>query len=111
MARKYRIGIVGFAHMHINNVAALFAKNPQVELACCADTVPDRPELREGPYTRAWNLKHTVETLGVKKTYDDYREMLQKERPEIVICCCENAKHAEVVQACAAVKAHVCVEK
>ena len=49
--KTYRVGIIGFGHMHINNVAALYAKHPQVEMAACADTVPVRPELRVAPYT------------------------------------------------------------
>ena len=111
MGKMYRIGVVGFAHMHINNVAALFAEHPQTELVACADTVPDRPELREAPYTRAWNLRNALDNLGFPKAYDDYREMLGKEAFDIVICCSENAKHPEVVEACAAAGAHVCVEK
>jgi predicted dehydrogenase len=111
MSKKYRVGIVGFAHMHINNVASLYAQHPQVELVACADTVPDRPELREAPYTRAWNLKNVLTNIGVPKAYDDYHEMLKKEQFDIIICCSENAKHPEVVEACAAAGANVCVEK
>lgn len=109
--RKYRVAIAGFAHMHINNVAALFAQHPAVEMAACADTVPDRPELREGPYTRSWNMKLAMDKLGVKKRYDDFRQMLAAEKPDIVICCSENARHPDVVEACAAHGANVCVEK
>ncbi|MFQ5810100.1 MAG: Gfo/Idh/MocA family protein [Armatimonadota bacterium] len=69
------------------------------------------PELREAPYTRAWNLKHALENIGVPKAYDDYGEMLAQEDFDIVICCSENAKHPEVVEACAAAGVHVCVEK
>jgi len=111
MSKKYRVGIIGFAHMHINNVAALYAQHPQVELAACADTVPDRAELREAPYTRAWNMKNAMDNLGVAKAYDDYHEMLEKEHLDIIICCSENAKHPEVVEASAAAGANVCVEK
>jgi predicted dehydrogenase len=111
MSKTYRIGIIGFAHMHINNVAALYGQHPQAKLVACADTVPDRPELREGPYTRGWNLKHALKDLGVPKAYDDYREMLRKEKCDIVICCSENARHPDVVEACAAAGTHVCVEK
>ncbi|MFQ6130505.1 MAG: Gfo/Idh/MocA family protein [Armatimonadota bacterium] len=111
MSKAYRVGIIGFAHMHINNVAGLFAEHPQVELVACADTVPDVPELREAPYTRAWNLQHALETIGFPKAYDDYHEMLEKEQFDIVICCSENAKHPEVVEACAAAGVNVCVEK
>ena len=32
MSKKYRVGAIGFAHMHVNNVAALYAEHPQVEL-------------------------------------------------------------------------------
>jgi len=109
--RKYRVGIIGFAHMHVNYLAAEFAAHPQAELICCADTVPQRPELREGPHTRAWNLRHAVEKLGVRNTYDDYRKMLAEQRPDIVISCAENSAHAQVTEACAAAGAHVCFEK
>ncbi|MEA3344810.1 MAG: Gfo/Idh/MocA family oxidoreductase [Chloroflexota bacterium] len=111
MSKKYRVGIIGFAHMHINNVAALYARHPQVELVACADTVPDVPELREAPYTRGWNLKNALTNIGVPKAYDDYHEMLEKEQFDIVICCSENAKHPEVVEACAEAGVNVQVEK
>jgi predicted dehydrogenase len=111
VSTRYRVGIIGFAHMHINNVAGRFAEHPQVEFVACADTVPDVPELRELPYTRAWNLKHALDSIGVPKAYDDYHEMLEKEQFDIIICCSENAKHPEVVEACAAAGVHVCVEK
>ncbi len=111
MSRKYRVGAIGFADMHINNVAALYAEHPQVELVACADTVPDTPELREAPYTREWNVKNALDSIGFPKAYDDYHEMLEKEQFDIIICCSENAKHPDVVEACAAAKVNVCVEK
>jgi len=107
----YRVGAIGFAHMHINNVLALFGKHPQVELVACADTVPARPERRKGPYTREWNVEFALNEIGVPKAYADYREMLRKEKFDIVVCCSENARHGEVVEACAAAGVHVCVEK
>jgi len=109
--KKYRLGIIGFAHMHINNVAGLFAKHPQVEFVACADTMPDKPELREAAYTRTWNLKHALNEIGVPKAYDDYHEMLSKEQFDIIICCSENAKHPDIAEACAAAGVNVCVEK
>ena len=111
MNKTYRIGVIGFGHMHVNHVAALYGQHPKAKLVACADTVPDQPELREGPYTRGWNLKHALKELGVPKAYDDYREMLRKENCDIVVCCSENARHPDVVEACAAAGTHVCVEK
>ena len=109
--KRYRVGVVGFAHMHVNNVLALFAQHPRVDLAAGADTVPDRPELRKAPYTRAWNREHARERLGLPRIYDSYEEMLERERLDIAIVTCENGRHAEVVRACAARGASVCVEK
>lgn len=111
MSRTYRTGIIGFAHMHINYVAGYFAHHPQVGLVAGADTIPDVPELREAPYTRAWNVKHVAKEFGMARTYDDYHEMLEEEALDIVICNSENAKHSEVVAACAAAGVNVCVEK
>jgi len=111
MARKYRLGIIGFGHMHINNVAALYAAHPQVEWVACADTQPLRPELRAAPYTREWNREHVMSKAGIPRAYEDYREMLQRERFDIIIVTCENAQHPDVVEACAAAGVNVCVEK
>lgn len=111
MSKQYRVGIIGFGHMHVNNVAALYAQHPQAVMAACADTRPARPELRTAPYTRAWNKDFALKQLGVARAYDDYREMLAQEKLDIVIVTSENAQHAAIVEACAAAGAHVCVEK
>jgi predicted dehydrogenase len=111
MSKTYRLGIIGFGHMHINNVASLFADHAQVEWAACADTVPVVPELRAAPYTRDWNRAHLIETLGIPQSYGDYHEMLAREELDIVIVTSENAQHPDVVEACAAAGANVCVEK
>ena len=111
MTNTYRVGIIGFAHMHINSLAAQFNQHPQVQMVACADTVPDRPEMREATYTRSWNLKSALEKYGTPKSYAAYDDMLQKESFDIIICCAENAKHAEVVAVCAAANTHVVVEK
>ena len=111
MGKKVRLGIIGFGHMHINNVAALYGAHPQVEWAACADTVPLRPELRAAPYTREWNLDNNVKKLGIPKTYPDYHDMLAQEGLDIVIVTSENAQHPDVVEACAWAGANVCVEK
>ena len=111
MSKKVRLGIIGFGHMHINNVAALYGEHPQVEWAACADTVPLRPELRTAPYTREWNLDNNVTKLGIPKTYTDYHDMLAEAELDIVIVTSENAQHPDVVEACAKAGVNVCVEK
>ena len=110
MAKRYRLGIIGFAHMHIVHLAAIFDKHPQVEWVACADT-PHTPELRTAPFTRDWNRQQIVEKHKIPHVYLDYREMLQSEQLDIVLVTGENAQHPDIVVACAAAGVHVCVEK
>jgi predicted dehydrogenase len=111
MAKTYRLGVVGFAHMHVNGLIGRFAELPNVEWVACADTVPDIPTLSDQQGTRVANVKRAVERTGIPKVYDDYREMLEKEAFDIVIFCPENARHGEVAEAIAAAGAHMLTEK
>ena len=111
MSKQYRIGVIGFAHMHINSLVAQFGQHAQVQLVAGADTRPALPELRDAMYTRGWNIRHAVEKVGLPKMYDRYPEMLAQEQFDVILCCAENARHAEVVEACAAAGVHVIVEK
>ena len=111
MSKKYRLGIIGFAHMHVNHVASVFAAHEQSSFVACADTVPLTPERKVDTYTRGWNLQHCVETLGIPNVYEDYQEMLRQEELDLVVVCAENAQHVGVAQACAAAGVHVVVEK
>jgi len=48
MTKQLRVGIIGFAHMHIIANAKVFARHPQVKITACADTIPDQPDVCEG---------------------------------------------------------------
>ncbi len=111
MAKTYRLGVIGFAHMHINELMRRFKELPNVEWVACADTVPARPEKIDVRNTRGWNLQQAREEIGIPKAYGDYREMLDKERFDLVLFCPENARHAEVAEAIAAHGAHMLTEK
>lgn len=111
MAKVFRTGVVGFAHMHINELMRTFGEVPEVEWVACADTRPARPELVEARFTRDWNKRQAHEVIGVPQVYDDYHEMLDKERLDLVLFCPENARHAEVAEAIAAHGAHMVTEK
>lgn len=111
MSKTYRAAVIGFAHMHINHVAALYARHPRIEWVGCADTVPARPELSTVRYTRTWNKSYALTELGVPREYGSYLELLQKENPDIAVICSENVQHPDIVEACAASGTHVCVEK
>src|SRR5215472_11206732 len=111
VAKTYRLGVIGFAHMHINELMRQFGALPNVECVACADTKPRVPEVRETRNTRDWNKRHALEDICIPKAYDDYREMLDQEKLDIVLFCPENARHGEVAQAAAAKGAHLVTEK
>ena len=111
MAKTYRLGVIGFAHMHINSLMRSFKEVPNVEWVACADTVPEVPEIVEGRSTRAANMKFALNEIGIPKAYDDYREMLQKEKFDLVLFNPENAKHGEVAEAIGAAGANMLTEK
>ena len=111
MAKTYRLGVIGFAHMHVNTLMRTFAEMPNVSWVACADTVPAVPELVDVRSCRAANLRVAREQIGIPKVYDDYRELLAKEQLDLVIFCPENACHGEVAEAIAAHGAHMLTEK
>src|SRR5690606_19965017 len=109
--QRYRVGVIGFAHMHINELVRSFSELPEVEWVACADTLPASQLRADVPATRGHNLKRAVEEIGITRAYDDYREMLAKEEFDIVIFCPENARHGEVAEAIAQSGAHMLTEK
>ncbi|HEY3081452.1 MAG TPA: Gfo/Idh/MocA family oxidoreductase [Chloroflexota bacterium] len=112
MPKTYRVAVVGVAHMHVNELMHRFAEMPNVEMVAIADTVPEAPEINtHSASSRAHTIRTALEEIGVKKHYDDWRELLGKERPDIVINNSENNRHGEIVEASAAQGAHVMIEK
>lgn len=109
--RRYRVGVIGFAHMHINELIRSFSQSEQVEWVACADTLPASKLRADVPATRGHNLKRALEEFKIPKAYDDYREMLANEKLDIVIFCPENARHGEVAEAIAQAGAHMLTEK
>jgi predicted dehydrogenase len=115
MGKTFRVGVIGFGHMHINDVMRRFgevkAEQGNVEWVACADTVPDVPEARPSTFTREWNIEYAQKVIGIPKAYADYREMLEKEELDLVGVYSENSKHAEVAEALATKGVSILIEK
>lgn len=109
--KTYRLGVIGFAHMHVNELVAQFIALDQVELIACADTVPRVPSLTEVEGSRRANLKRALATADGATSYTDYREMLDSEKLDIVIFCPEIVRHAEIAEALADRRIHMVTEK
>jgi predicted dehydrogenase len=110
--KKYRVGVIGVAHMHVNELMRKFAEHPQAELVAIADTKPEVPEINvTSRSTRGFTLQTARDELGIPKQYEDYRELLDRERLDIAIVCSENSRHGEVCEAVFGHGAHVVTEK
>jgi predicted dehydrogenase len=111
VSRSYRLGVIGFAHMHVDHLLDQFARLPDVEWVACADTVPAVPSRSTLPGTRGHSLKRAREVTGIPRVYDDYRDMLDREQFDAIVFCPENARHGEVAEAVASKGVHMVTEK
>ncbi len=110
-AKAYRVGVIGFAHMHVNELVDRFVECGRARIVACADTVPRMPSRTTVEGSRHANLSRTLAAPGSPRGYQDYREMLRSEELDIVVMCPENARHAEVAAAAVERGAHVLTEK
>ena len=111
MSEKLRLGVIGFAHMHINTLIDDFDRLENAEWVACADTPAKTPSISREFGTRHANIQRAMDHTGIKKFYQDYQEMLEAETFDLVLVCSENAQHADVIEAIAAKGAHIVVEK
>ena len=102
--------MIGFAHMHVNEVALYIHNEDNMELCAVSDTIPATPELSSSRYTRAWNINNVRENY-CDNFYDDYKKMLDAEKPDIVFILTETVNKLEAVRECARRGINVCVEK
>ena len=111
MKKKYRIGLVGFAHMHVLDQIKPFLTMPErVEWIGAADVKP----MVESEYfessSRSMNLKLCQEQCGFTEVFEDYQQLLEL-KPDLVLVNCENAYHGTVIPEILMRGIHVIVEK
>jgi len=102
--------MIGFAHMHANEVGLYIGGQPDTVLVGIADVPAKTPEQTEKRYTRAWNIKNVAEQTKAP-IYGDYREMLDTLKPDWAYILCENANKPDVATECAKRGVNVVVEK
>ncbi|HGE69992.1 TPA: Gfo/Idh/MocA family oxidoreductase, partial [Candidatus Poribacteria bacterium] len=96
--KKYRVAIVGLGRMASTiddevkdslsdwipySIASACQKIESVELVAGADILPEKREA----FKQRW---------GVKALYEDYLEMIEKEKPDLVAICTKGDLHAEM---------------
>lgn len=110
MARRYRVGVVGFAHMHVNELVERVAATGRCDFVGVADTVPATPTLTEVEGSRKANLARALGAPGSPRHFADWRGLLE-ETLDVLIFCPEISQHAEVAEAFAAKGVHLLTEK
>ena len=109
--KRYRLGVIGFAHMHVNELVDRFLATGRCDLMACADTVPRTPSRTTVEGSRRANLQRTLDKPARPRAYADYRDMLRQEKLDIAILCPEISQHADVADAVAARGIHMVTEK
>lgn len=102
--------IIGFAHMHVNEIAQYISEEDDFSLIGIADVPLDEKEKTNARYTRAWNIKNNSEKYSLTP-YEDYRVMLDELKPDIAFILCDNKNKPDVVLECAKRKIDVSIEK
>src|SRR6516164_7087211 len=101
--QEYKIAVVGLVHAHVWGHLGRMLKGDSARLVAVSDPHPDLIA----------EVKKDAAKAGVAepKFYDDYKQMLDTEKPDIVWAFVENNRHLEIVQACAPRKINVIFEK
>lgn len=108
---KMRLGIVGFAHMHIEQMVTGFQELPEsFSWLGCADVPPQTPSICTQKGTRGQVLGAVVQKCGIPRVFDRYQDLLD-ESPDLVIVTAENARHPALVAEILNRGIHVILEK
>lgn len=110
MSKEIKAVIIGFAHMHVNEISLYIKEEKSMKLVGCADIAPELPEPSQTRYTRAWNMKNVCSQHGLEP-YESYTAMLDEQKPDIAFILCENAKKPEAARECALRGVSMSIEK
>nr|WP_309098527.1 Gfo/Idh/MocA family oxidoreductase [Fredinandcohnia onubensis] len=97
MTLKY--ALIGCGRISPNHIAA--ALENELEIVALCDVKPENMEDK----LQKFNLPSST------AQYADYKEMLEKEKPELVAICTESGKHAAIALDCIEAGANLIIEK
>jgi len=98
--RTWRIAGINFDHMHMGDLLRMSHNHPDAEIVALCDEQPQR-------------MRSAIANFGVPKdrVFTDYRECIEKSRPDLVILCPATAHHAEWTEKIAPFGSHILMEK
>ncbi|HET6382752.1 MAG TPA: Gfo/Idh/MocA family oxidoreductase [Armatimonadota bacterium] len=97
---KWKIAGINFDHMHMGDNLRMAFEHPDAEIVGICDENPAR---MEGPAEKF--------NIPGDRRFTDYRECLEKTRPDIVLLCPATARHGEWTEKVAPYGVHIIMEK
>lgn len=94
-----KFAIIGCGRISPNHIAA--AIENELDIVALCDVVSENMEDKISKF----NLTETV------AKYTDYKEMLEKEKPELIAICTESGNHASIALDCIGAGANLIIEK
>ena len=102
--------IIGFSHMHVNEIAQYISEAEGFELIGIAKAPSDTAVIAPLRYTGEWNFQNVRENY-CSNAYEDYREMLEDLTPDYAFILSENRQKLEIATYCAEKGINLCIEK
>ena len=91
---------INFDHMHMGDLLRMAHEHPRAEIVGVCDEAPERMG------TAAANF-----SIPPDRVFNDYRQCLERTKPDIAILCPATARHAEYVEKIAPFGVHILIEK
>ena len=94
-----KYALIGCGRISVNHIAA--AQANKLDIVAISDILPEKMDEKRAKF----------DLDGNTKGYADYKEMLAKEKPELVAICTESGEHARIALDCIDAGCHVIIEK
>ncbi len=100
MTKTYRIAGISFDHVHMPDLLRTVAATPNAELVGIFDKSRERMEATAAELS-----------ISNERIFTDYRECMERAKPDLVILCAATGQHADWAEVLASYGAHLFVEK
>lgn len=98
--KTHKIVGINFDHMHMGDLLRQVHNHPRAEIVGISDEHPER-------------MQDAIQKFSIPqdRVFADYRQCLERTKPDLVILCASTAQHAEWTERIAPYGCHILVEK
>jgi len=100
----YTVALIGCGRISFKHIEGFVDNADKLQLTAVCDPVKKRAEEKIGEYQKKFPNANIA-------AYEDYREMLTKQKPDVVTIATESGKHTEIAVTCLEAGCHVICEK